>query len=311
MKFFSFFIFSFFALTLVSVPGKSIAQSEQRGLSVSPVFQEVVFGAEDVQAEFSVTLKNETKEAVTMYPSVVDFGSLDESGGVAFLGQSENLERKYSLASWMRPEKDVLSLDPGETEELQVVIENRETLSPGGHYGAVLFKIGDEAGVSEKENQVAVQQLVSVLVFAKKQGGEVYHLELGESTWSKNLFATPSRVELRFQNPGNIHVVPRGTVTLTDPSGRKVAKGVINQESGFLLPETLRTYPVKLQNLSREFIPGKYTLTIAYRYDGKEDVVVREMSRVIFPWQGLAGIACILAILYGRRLLRRKSSFGK
>lgn len=305
------FLLSFFVLTLASFPKESAADNEQSGLSVSPVFQEVVFNAGDIQTEFSVTLKNETTEAMTLRPSVVDFGSLDESGGVAFLGQSENLEHKYSLASWMRPEKDVLSLDAGETEELRVVIENRETLSPGGHYGAILFKIGDEVDASGKENQVAVQQLISVLVFAKKQGGEVYHLELGESTWSKIFFAPPSRVELRFQNSGNVHVVPRGTVVLTDPLGRKIAKGVINQESGFLLPETLRTYPVILQNLARALIPGKYTLTIAYRYDGKEDVVMKEMSRVLFPWQGLAAIICVLAILYGKWFLKRRSPSEK
>ena len=307
----SLFFFFFFVLTLASFPKESTADNEQRGLSVSPVFQEVVFGAEDTKTEFLVTLKNETLEAMTLRPSVVDFGSLDESGGVAFLGQSENLERKYSLASWMRPEKDVLFLDSGETEELRVAIENRETLSPGGHYGAVLFKIGDETDVSEKENQVAVQQLVSVLVFAKKQGGEVYHLELGESNWSRNFFITPSRVELHFQNSGNTHVVPRGTIVLTDPLGRKIAKGVINQESGFLLPETLRTYPVALQNLSQAFMPGKYTLTIAYRYDGKEDVVTREMSHLLFPWQGLMGVMLVSGLLYSKRFLNRKSSVGK
>jgi len=311
MKFFSFFIFSFFALVLVSFPGKSIAENGVGGLSVSPVFQEIVFEAGDTQTEFSITLKNETETTVTLRPSVVDFGSLDESGGVAFLGQSENLERKYSLASWMRPEKDTISLEPGEGENLRMVIENRESLAPGGHYGAVLFKIGDEADVTEKENQVAVQQLVSVLVFAKKKGGEIYNLELKDTVWPKSFFTVPSRVELRFQNAGNVHVVPRGIVTLVDPFGRRVAKGVINQESGFLLPETLRTYPTTLQGLTQIFIPGKYTLTTAYRYDGKEDSMVREVSYILFPWQGLMGIVLVISLLYGKRFLNRKSSSGK
>ncbi|MBP9697663.1 MAG: hypothetical protein KBD65_00500 [Candidatus Moranbacteria bacterium] len=311
MKFFSFFIFSFFALVLVSFPGKSIAESGVGGLSVSPVFQEIVFEAEDTQTEFSVTLKNETETTVTLRPSVVDFGSLDESGGVAFLGQSENLERKYSLASWMRPEKDIISLEPGEGENLRIVIENRENLAPGGHYGAVLFKVGDQDDASSVNNEVTVQQLVSVLVFAKKKGGEIYNFELKDTVWPKSFFAAPSRVELRFQNTGNVHIVPRGIVTLVDPLGRKVAKGVINQESGFLLPETLRAYPTTLQGLIPIFIPGKYTLTTAYRYDGKEDSMAREVSYILFPWQGLMGIVLVISLLYGKRFLNRKSSSGK
>lgn len=277
----------FFSLTfLISGTEESHALG-QGGLSVSPVFQEVVFDAGDERAEFSVTLKNETEETMTLRPSVVDFGSLDESGGVAFLGQSENLDHRYALASWMQPEKDAIFLDPGETEELHMVIENREALSPGGHYGAVLFQIGGEGGSFEKENQVAVQQMASVLVFAKKQGGEVYHLELGGEIWPKSLFRAPSRLELHFQNSGNVHVVPRGLAVLEDPLGRKIAKGVINQESGFLLPETIRTYPVTLQSLLPAFIPGKYILTVQFRYDGTETFQSQTIERILFPWPGI------------------------
>jgi hypothetical protein len=140
------------------------------GLTVTPVFQEVTLATDETEARFSITLTNQTDGPLVLRPSVVDFGSLDESGGVAFLGASDNLVRKYSLASWMRPEKDIVSLAAGESEELRVVIENRESLSPGGHYGAVLFSIGNEES-DTKENVVAVNQLLSVLVFAKKRGG--------------------------------------------------------------------------------------------------------------------------------------------
>ena len=90
----------------------------------------------------------------------MDFGSLDASGGVAFLGASDNLAHKYALASWMRPEKDAVFLDAGETETLKIVIENRESLSPGGHYGAVLFQVSHDENIVES-NVVAVNQLIS------------------------------------------------------------------------------------------------------------------------------------------------------
>jgi hypothetical protein len=275
-------------------PEKSIAANTPGGFSVSPAFQEVTFDAEVSQVEFSVTLTNGTDQAVVARPTVVDFGSLDESGGVAFLGQTKDMGKKYALASWMRTEKDVLFLDGGETESLRMTIENRDALSPGGHYAAILFRIGKTEDELLAENKVAVEQLVSVLVLAKKKGGERPDLKLKEILWSQGYFQAPSDIQLRFQNDGNVHVVPRGTAVLTDPLGREVGKGIINPESGFLLPETLRAYQIDLRSLSRSIFPGKYTLTVHSRYDGRENFDTQKMERLLLPWPGI-----LLGVFFG------------
>jgi hypothetical protein len=107
-------------------------------------------------------------------------------------------------------------------------------------------------------------------VFVKKIGGEINGLGLKGSEFSRNVVRLPEKVRLRFQNSGNVHVVPRGIVTIIDPLGRVAIKGIINEESGIILPETLRTYPVTLKSVEKILVPGNYTLSIAYRYDGKE-----------------------------------------
>lgn len=299
-------------LVFLVLPGKSSAQSKG-GVSVTPVFQEITVSEEDARADFSITLRNETDAPAVLRPSVVDFGSLDESGGVAFLGQAADLKRKYALASWMRPEKDVVFLGSGETEELHIVIENRDSLSPGGHYGAVLFRIGNENDGLLEENTVAVQEFLSVLVFAKKKGGEIYNLALKDILLPKNPFLLPHQTVLRFQNDGNIHLVPRGRVTLTDPLGREVKKGVLNQESGLLFPETLRNYTVSLESLASAFLPGKYTLTVSYRYDGKDEFMLETKSGFFIPWQGVVGALFIgtLLFLFRNFLIKRRLSGTK
>ncbi len=267
------------------------------GLSIEPVFQNVSFSAEVSQSDFLVTLTNTTSASLTLRPSVVDFGSLDESGGVAFLGSADNLERKYGLASWMRLEKDVIFLDPGESEQLRVIIENRDSLSPGGHYGAVLFQIGTD-GLYGDQNLVSVSQSVSMLVFAQKKGGERYDVELRETELPSNPLSIPTRIRLRFQNGGNVHAVPRGVVTLTDPLGRMVKKGSINPESGLILPETQRVYATELHPTAQIFFPGFYTVAVAHRYDGKDDFSFDEVTVFLVPWHSLGLI--VLGILLWR-----------
>jgi hypothetical protein len=73
-------LFVFLVLTLVHIDTVSAGG----GLSIETVFQDVSFSAEVSQVDFLVTLTNTTAESLTLRPSVVDFGSLDESGGWPF-----------------------------------------------------------------------------------------------------------------------------------------------------------------------------------------------------------------------------------
>lgn len=285
----------------------ALAQVEQNGLSASPMFQEVVINEGEREKSFSIELKNGTAQPITLRVSLLDFGTLDESGGVAFLGAASELEKKYALAAWMRPEKDALTLSPGETQSVQVTIENRETLSPGGHYGAIVFKAGEDAGTESGENVIAVSQLFSVLVFAKKIGGEVYDLKLKTEEYPQSYFSLPETIRLRFQNAGNVHLVPRGIVTLSDPLGRVVRKGIINEESAIILPETLRVYPSSFKAVERVFMPGRYTLSIQYRYDGQEAFTETKRSFVFVPLPVTIVVLGVLAfvIWFGSRFLKR------
>src|SRR3989344_2957199 len=121
------FLSLLFVVGILFPQGYLYAAGEQRGLTVSPAFQEIILDQQDQEKNFVVSVANDTGVSVTLRLSVFDFGSLDESGGVALLGASSDLEKKYALASWMRLEKDTLTLDPGETGKVRVTIENRDS----------------------------------------------------------------------------------------------------------------------------------------------------------------------------------------
>jgi hypothetical protein len=270
----------FLSVCVLVCPSVSHAQDAPGTLSVGPAFQEVVLGEGDLERAFSMKVSNTTGSVVALRLSVVDFGTLDESGGVAFLGAQDGFTDAYGLASWMRLESDALALGPGESQAVRVTVENRESLSPGGHYGAVVFhteKTGDEPA-SRAGATVAMDQAFSSLVFVRKTGGETYGLELKEAEASPGLFRLPAKVRLRFRNQGNVHAVPRGLVTVTDPSGRIVRRGEINPESSVILPETFRSYAVALRPVEAAFLPGTYELKVRYRHDGGEEETVHVSS---------------------------------
>ena len=222
MKKTTYFLFSFMFSAMLFQGQAAFAADAGSGFSINPFYQTIDVQKDQASVPFSVEVTNNTGAAGIFRVSVLDFGTLNESGGVAFLGSSDNL--KYGLASWVSLQNDTLVLDPGETKTVSGTIENKESLSPGGHYGAVFFKIEDNSSAAADQNdQVAFNPSFASLLFVRKVGGEAYGLHLDSENIAKNMFSLPDSVKLRFQNTGNVHVTPRGSVEISDPLGRLIA----------------------------------------------------------------------------------------
>ncbi len=305
---------SLLAIVLL-LPSQSVQAESTDGIVVSPPFQQVTI-ADAPSTAFSVVLTNRTSQPQTISVSSIDFKSLDESGGVAFLGSEiTTLERKYGLAKWLTLETGSLTIPAFSSKKIGMSIENRPDLAPGGHYAAAVFKV-ETGGTSQASNSVAIKQVVASLIFAKKIGGEHYDLKLVNAETPKNWGGKNQNVMLRFYNPGNVHVVPRGIVSLVDANGRVLSRGIINQESGIVLPESHRIYPTVLTHVPT-LKPGKYKLVVKYRYDGISNFAVYTKQISIFDWRfaailGAIGFVCLLVVAIGLTLgFRRKPRRAK
>lgn len=300
------FLGLFFVLILLF---SSAPVAQAAGFTVTPMIQEVILEEGKVIETFTTTVTNETAVLATFELSVIDFGSLDESGGVAFVGTAGALEEKYALASWMQPETSELTIGPGETGSVKVRIENRENLSPGGHYGALVFKSASSA--RSDVPSVAINQIFSSLVLVKKTGGAKYGLTLASFDHPERWFFFDHTVVPRFQNSGNVHVVPRGEVRVTDPIGRLVYRGILNESSAIILPETFREYPLRLFSVEPAFLPGYYSIDFSYRYDGREEKELWSRKFFYFPpfsSLALAGLVVGIGFFFW---FRRKRIRGK
>lgn len=266
------------------------------GLSIGPFLQEVTLADGQTKSSFMITVTNTTAVELPLRLTVVDFGAADESGAVNFLPSADNLERRYGLASWMQLEKDVLVLKPGTSQQVKVTVTNRTDLSPGGHYGAVVFRLDKVSGAGEIQPKVNFTKAVSTLVLAKKLGGEKRSVTLSSTTWSGPPFFLPSDVKLRFLNNGNIHTVPTGDVTVTDSFGRVLSTGSLNSASTIILPESIRAYKTKLHEQGTLWLPGWVTVTTRYRIVESGPFVTSSSSVFIATPRSVLVVAVILAV---------------
>lgn len=239
-----------------------IKAAETSGYYLSPPMSQILM--EKTDGEVKLDIGNNTDSEVTIRLSVVDFGSMDESGGVAFLGkEGTEVERKYGLASWIVLPKDSLIIPARSKERVKILIVNKDSLSPGGHYGAVLATIEDSDVSSDKVN---VKQSLASLIMVKKTGGEIVGLGLKDYELDGSWLLKPKEIKIRWENFGNVHLVPRGRVEIADSFGRRVATGTVNEDSKIILPETFRYYKDKIRWEKQWLWPGIYRATIFFRY---------------------------------------------
>jgi hypothetical protein len=281
------------------------------GITISPPLQQVAFPVAETSVPLNVIVTNNTPQTQTLYLSSVDFNALQDTGGLLFIGSKATaLQRRYGLAKWLQLPYQQMTLTAGQSQTVDAAIRNDSTLAGGGHYGAILFTLRpllDSGGqVSANLNAVA-----SALVFAEKQGGIIYQLSLQTPHLGTYWSTLPSSVSLRFRNGGNVHLVPRGTVTITGPFSKKaVSEGTINEDSAIILPQNTRDYRVELSHSIGSLAPGPYKMQVAYRYDGNDVYQTVTVTFWVINLEGIAAILLIAVVLILLVLKRRAVARG-
>jgi hypothetical protein len=295
-------------LIMVAAAPQAWAASSRPLVTIAPFLQQVQIAPADGVKNFNVAITNDSEAALSFHLSVVDFGSLDETGGLVFAGSNaSSLTKKYGLASWLQLAVSDLNLAPGQTAKVTATIVNDVSLQPGGHYAAIITSVKNQG--APVKNRINVKQELSALILATKTGGDKYDLHLDGLRYGNNWWRLPSQVTLRFYNPGNVHVVPRGLVKLIAPNGQVVSQGVINDASSFVLPETYRQIPVELQSVGHSgWRPGLYHIQVDYRYDGIDRYASKTFAVHFLNLSSLLLIAAVLAaaIWLAIKIRRRK-----
>lgn len=133
------------------------------------------------------------------------------------------------------------------------------------------------------------------MLFVKKLGGEQYGLKL-ESFKTDSKIAVPDEAIFNFRSTGNVQVLPRGYVTVTDPHGKIVSRGLINPESTLVLPETSRQFITLLNPVASSDAISRYTVTAFYRHDEQPDFTSVERTFYQLPVTVLVVVAIVLTL---------------
>jgi hypothetical protein len=264
------YVASFVVLVAVYNLIPSVAHAASTpGVTISPAFQEPDLPASQAQLTFDIVLQNNTPLDLTFHLNEEDFGNLDQSGGIAFLGQSSGkLTNKYALVPWMKLGSNTVQVPGFKSVSIPVTIENEPSLAPGGHYAAVLATLDSSPQGGSKGPSIGLNQVLASMVLLTKEGGLIQKLSISNQSSDARFWHLPSQITQRFHNSGNVHLTPYGVVEVKDPAGHIVERNAIDPGSDIILPGSYRLLTTDFLNVDTAWMPGRYRLVSTYNFDG-------------------------------------------
>ncbi len=264
------FVFLFLTLSYQLSTTHARAQSKN-SIMVSPQLIQLDLSKDPPEAEYTYT--NNTSQTVELSLSMQDVKELEDRGIPGIIDPNVTKDYNYGLSNWARFSNNNLVILPGESKTVTVFID-KTRLTLGGHYGSVL------AEIVQKDNQktVKLRAIISTLLFVRS--GSEYEQERANIVQISNdseLFSFPSTITFRLQNTGNVDLTPYGIISVTNPLGNEVARGIINEDSLITLPDSTRRYIVKINKYADIVLPGIYQTTVKLKY-GKHKFALEESS---------------------------------
>ncbi len=286
-------------------PAVAAAAPAAQGVVVSPALEQINLPKDQDSAGFNLTVTNDTPLPLTITTRTDDFTALNNTGSPQFLDNVDKKATPHGLAHWLTVSGGEFVLTPAASKSVAVSITDAASMGPGGHYGAVIFRVVPPPG-GTGSNVIGANAELSSLVFLTTDNLGLQAIKLLKPMLGFASLELPGSVNLVFRNTGDVQVTPRGYVTITDTTDREIARGIINTDSGQILPETSRLYEVSLSSRGSFLWPGYYRLFVAYRYDGQATYANYEAQFWYVPGKFLvgAGAVALVVLVYLIRRLR-------
>jgi hypothetical protein len=271
------------------------------GIKISPLkIEEIVQPGETMPQVIKVT--NSSEISKTLYPYFRDFVADGEVGSPKLIdiGSSEG------MGAWIKLPDTGVSFAPNEEKEISFNIEVPKSVTPGGHYGAILFgnkpdniKLNSE----DKGAAMVTAQQVACLILLQVAGDVKEDGRIREFKTDKSLYSSPYKVSFltRVENLGNVHIKPRGNIRITNMFGQEVANLAFNDQGSNTLPNSIRRYTNEWAD-KQGFGRFKASLGLTYGTPAEKggngmESMFAEQTFWIMPWRTIIPIFLGLVFL--------------
>jgi len=240
-----------------------------------------------VEKQASIKVTNAGDSTVGVKVDVQDMVPAAGTGESNFVPKAPGIT---SLVDWVSVDKKTFNLKPNESRDVNLTIKVPSDASPGSRFAVVFFGTG-AAG----SGQLNVMARVGALVFLTvpgdfRQTGEISNFNSQKFTYKKEAI----KFNFDFTNTGTVYFEPKGTLTITNIFGQKIAE--VPVEGYVVLPTGKRTISVFWPN-DKWLYAFYYKAHLAINVTGKGDIAAADTFVFAFPLVPAVISLIILAIL--------------
>ena len=285
---------------------RASAQSEVRTITIIPPSVNVNLDPGG-KTEGEMKIVNDSSEPLAFKVEVQDFIVVDTVGTPNFL-LPNTLNKKYSAASWIGVSPNSFTVQPGQKQVLNYFIQIPQGAAPGGHYAAAVFTPG--AAGPEATGSVVTGQ-VGTLFYIAVSGPITEKAEVTRFTADKFNEYGPVGILTQIKNFGDLHIRPKGYITVSDLLGRKA---ILPLKENNIFPQAARDYE---NQFGGSLMIGRFKAELLASYGVNNNLpLVATVYFWIFPWKIiviviLIVIALILGSMYYRKNGLKKPFPGK
>lgn len=269
---------------------KIIAQTTSSGLSAIPPRLEVTVKPDAVSSQV-IKVRNESKENKTIEVSIKDFIVQDNKGTPTIIDETEKNNR-WSASAWIQVSPSTVKLKPGETKSLTLTVMPPKDALPGGHYAMVVHSPDKDVTFSTEGTGSSVQTNVGTLVYVTIPGDITQNAKV--TNFSTTSFSEFGPVDLKtsIKNLSDIHINPKGQITVTNMFGLETAK--LQLEDLNIFPNLSRSYE---NTLNKKWLFGRYKAELSAAYGTAGGALTAAVFFWVIPWRLLILIGTAIAII--------------
>lgn len=291
------FFSAFFLLLLFIFPSSVFASSTIT--AIPPKLEIEAKPGDTIRSTLRVRNDSEVSQIYTI--SLDDFIVTDNLGTPIPI--SENLSSRWSLRKWLTA-PDVLPVDPKTTQTIELLIRVPSSALPGGHYAMVTYMPnGDIKPDQLKKTGAIIGQRVGTLIYVTVKGVITEKANLTTFYTPKFIEKGPVGFTGIVENLSDIHINPKGFITISDFLGKEVAKIPIDLANIF--PENSKTFS---GIWNQKWGYGRYKADLDLIYGTQNSVLTATIFFWLFPIRlviySLIAIVSILTIII---LLNKRS----
>lgn len=268
---------------------KVIAQTSS-GLSAIPPRLEITVKPDAVSSQI-IKVRNESNEEKTINIKIEDFIVKDNKGTPIIVDKNESSNR-WAASNWIAVSPSVVKLKAGETKSLTLIVTPPKDALPGGHYAMVVHSPEQNVTFSTEGTGSSVQTNVGSLIYITIPGDITQNAKVTNfSTESFSEFG-PVDFKTTIKNLSDIHINPKGNISITNMFGLETAK--LNLEDLNIFPSLSRDYQ---NTLNKKWLFGRYKAELSANYGTAGGVLTAAVFFWVIPWRLLILVGTAIAII--------------